>query len=122
MCVPLLLLFWHFHSHPQSSASLRFGSFRFGGFKYYVMFSARDKRHLFMSFLEVWTPSNGAIFLPPTPSLSSLLFLSSIRFVDVNINIKSWKLNWSRLFRAENSPSLVAIKVSCPRFELGLTL
>lgn len=49
----------------------RCGSVRFGGFKYYVMFSARDKRHLFMSFLEVWTPSNGAIYLPPTPSLSS---------------------------------------------------
>lgn len=50
------------------------------------------------------------------------LSLSSFRFVDVNININSWKLNWSRLFRVENSPSLVAIKVSCPRFELGLTL
>lgn len=51
----------------------RCGSFRFGGFKYYVMFSARDKRHLFMSFLEVWTPSNGAIYLRLSSLSLSLL-------------------------------------------------
>lgn len=122
VCVCLCFFFFGtFTLILSSSASVRFGSFRFGGFKYYVMFSARDKRHLFMSFLEVWTPSNGAIYLPPLP-LSSFSSFSLRCFVDVNININSWKLNWSRLFRAENSPSLVAIKVSCPRFESGLTL
>lgn len=51
VCVCLCFFFFGtFTLILSSSASVRFGSFRFGGFKYYVMFSARDKRHLFMSF------------------------------------------------------------------------
>lgn len=74
VCVCLCFFFFGtFTLILSSSASVRFGSFRFGGFKYYVMFSARDKRHLFMSFLEVWTPSNGAIYLRLSSLSLSLL-------------------------------------------------
>lgn len=78
--------FWHFHSHPQFGAhSFRFRGWGGASFKYYVI---GDKRHLFMSFLEVELCQ-----MERSISLRTSLLVSSLRFVDVNININSSEID-----------------------------